>query len=178
MSDLEDDQQSRLVDLDFRVQQEREQFVLYDRRRAEFELQATATTAAALTMSALLIAGHDKLARLGDIIEYGTAVTILALACSMIFAGISRFASWQIPTWLGRGETRPDIIAGKTLSALRDADDVSAVDLRRLALDHWKARADSAWRLSMLKYTWLRRAALALVVPLLLLVTVGAALLV
>jgi hypothetical protein len=96
----------------------------------------------------------------------------------MIFAGIARFASWQIPTWLGRDETRPDIAAGRTLTALRRADDVSAVELRKLALDHWHARANSAWRLSILKYTWLRRAAFALIVPMLFLVTVGVALLI
>jgi hypothetical protein len=178
MTDLEDDHTRQLADLEFRVQQEREQFVLYDRRRAEFELQATATTAAALTMSALLIAGQDKLAHLGDIVKYGTAATILALVCSMVFAGIARFASWQTPRWLRRDETRPDIEAGRTLTALRRAGDLSAVELRTLALDHWNARANSAWRLSILKYTWLRRAAFALIVPLLFLVTVGVALLV
>jgi hypothetical protein len=178
MPDPVDDDTQRLADLDFRVRQEHEQFVLYDRRRAEFELQATATTAAALTMSALLIAGQDKLAGLGHVVKYGTAATILALVCSMIFAGIARFASWQTPTWLGRDEKRPDIAAGSTLTVLRRADDLSAVELRQLALGHWNARANSAWRLSILKYTWLQRAALALIVPLLFLVTVAVALLV
>lgn len=173
----DDDHIRHLADLDFRIQQEHEQFALYDRRRAEFELQATAVTAAALTMSALLIAGQEQLTRLGDVVEYGAAATILALVCSMIFAGIARFASWQTPTWLGRGEKRPDLAVAASLAALRCADQVSAVELRKLALKHWNARADSAWRLSMLKYTWLQRAAFALCAPLFFLVVVAVALL-
>jgi hypothetical protein len=164
--------------LDFRVQQEREQFVLNDRRRAEFESQATAITAAALTMSALLIAGQDRLTRLGKLVEYGTVATILSLVCSMIFAAVARFMSWRTPTWLRSDKTRPDLDVRTSLGMLRHADDLPALELRRRALNHWTARAESAWRLGQLKYSWLQRAAFTFTVPLLFLVVVAVALLV
>jgi hypothetical protein len=65
----------------------------------------------------------------------------------------------------------------KSLKALRDADHLSDIQLRNVAFDHWIARSVSAWELGQFKYMWLKRAALALLVPLLFLVVVGAALL-
>jgi hypothetical protein len=177
MTHPDDDHARRLTDWDFRVEQELEQFRLYEHRRAEFELQATAITAGALTMSALLIAAEERLARLGDLVEYGISVTILALVCSIICASIARFASWRTPEWLGRPSPPRHVAVRVTLQALRNADDVSDLQLRSVALDHWTARSMSAWELGQFKYTWLKRATLALLIPLLLLVVVGVALL-
>jgi hypothetical protein len=91
-TDPDDDHTRFLADWDFRVEQEREQFRLYEHRRAEFELQATTITAGALTMAALLIAAQDKLARLGDIVEYGVSGTILALVYSISTFGVQAAA--------------------------------------------------------------------------------------
>jgi hypothetical protein len=128
-------------------------------------------------MSALLIAGQNELAQLGNVVEYGTTATILALVCSIVFAAVARFASWRTPAWLRSDKTRPDLDVGASLTALRCADDIPAIELRSRALDHWNARAESAWRLGQLKYAWLKRAALALSIPLFFLVIVAIALL-
>jgi hypothetical protein len=63
-------------DMEFRIQEEREQFALYEQRRGEYEAQATATTAGALTMAALLVAGQDKLAQLGAAVRIGTGIAM------------------------------------------------------------------------------------------------------
>jgi hypothetical protein len=61
----------RLAELEFRVNQEREQFQIYEQRRVAVELEATAITAAALTVAGLLILGQKDLSRLGDGPQWG-----------------------------------------------------------------------------------------------------------
>ena len=57
------------------------------------------------------------------------------------------------------------------------SNDTPQVEVRALAQDHWKARAESAWRLGDFKRGWLRRSAYLLGAPLLFLIVVAVALL-
>lgn len=164
-----------VADLEFRVQQERETFLLYERRRIDYESQATALTAAALTLAALLVAGSDKLIALGTAPRFGLSVALVALVVAMLCAAIARFSSWGAATRLGHREPR-NLTVGDSLEAMRNPGDISAAELRELALRHWHARALSAWDLGDFKVKWLTYAAFAFAAPIVFLLVVAVAL--
>jgi hypothetical protein len=167
----------QLADLEFRTEQERATFDLYERRRLAVETQATALTAGALTLGGLLLVGFADLAALGDVPEWGVPLALLGLLWALVCASWARFASWDTPRRLGGPKEQPHLQVKETLSALRGATERTKPDeLRRLALAHWNARARSAWKLGEFKFEWLRAGLWGLLLPGLYLVVVGFAL--
>jgi hypothetical protein len=159
------EEESRLADWDFRIEQERETFRVYETRRLGVELQGTATTAAALTVSALLVAAatSQQVSELGGPVTWGIAPAIAGLLWTIAWATAARFAGWK---WRGAPPERHDLDVKRTLDALREApDDMPSDDLRRLALEHWNVRALSAWRLEKYKAKLLRTGLVGLTLP-------------
>jgi hypothetical protein len=165
------------ADWEFRVEQEREQFQLYERRRVDYEVQAAAVTAGALALAAVLVAGQGRLAKLGDAVQVGTSVAIFALVVAVLLALTARFASWGAFAKLQRREERRDTAVRESLQRLRSSEAMSGVELRKLAYEFWNRRAESAWRLGAFKQSWLKWSGVALIVPMIFLVIVGIALL-
>ena len=79
MTDAERNDESELAAWDFRVEQERETFQIYEQRRQAVELQATAITEAALTVAGLLILGQEDLSDLGDGPRWGIPFALAGL---------------------------------------------------------------------------------------------------
>jgi hypothetical protein len=169
--------EQRLADLELRTEQERATFDLYEHRRLAVETQATALTAAALTVGGLLLLGFDDLSGLGDVPEWGVPVALVGLTWALVCASLARFGSWDTPTKYGGPRQAYHGEVKRTLDALRDATEKTASDeLRQLAHAHWKARAESAWKLGQFKFERLRLALWGLVLPVLYLLVIAGAL--
>jgi hypothetical protein len=138
----------RLADLELRTEQERATFDLYEHRRLAVETQATALTAAALTVGGLLLLGFEDLSGLGDLPQWGVPVALVGLIWALVCASLARFASWETPQKYG-GPTEPyHGEVKRILAALREAtEETDSEVLRQLAHAHWNARATSAWKL-------------------------------
>jgi len=177
VTDAKQDDESTVAAWDFRVEQERETFQIYERRRLGVELQATAITAAALTIAALLVVTAEELSDLSVVAEWGIAPAIGGLLWAIGWASVARFASWRSPTYLGRPPEQPDEDVNRSLKALRTAKDAGVVELRRLGRDYWRSRAHSAWKLGDFKWRLLKRGLWGLSVPFVYLFVVGVSLL-
>ena len=147
-----------LADLEYRAEFERQQFALYDTRRLAAETHANAVIAAALAVAAFVLADYSRHAHpdVGWLV-----VALLGLIWAFVMANLARVVSWKTPRWRGRakrkaGEKRPSDIVDKTLEVVRDSGDADRIVLRQRMLEHWSARADSAWRLGKLKDRQLR----------------------
>jgi hypothetical protein len=185
----EDD--SPLADLDFRIDQEREQFALYEHRRLGIETQATAVTAAALAVAALLVASRDTLPS-GDFISWSLTLAVVSLIWTVTCASAARFCAWPTlrrlnDSGVGRRVLRAvrwteqdsgldlDERVGCTLDALRAAPEADSLGLRQRALAHWRARAQSAFRLGEWKWGFLLRGLWGLAAPFAYIVAVAVA---
>jgi hypothetical protein len=124
----------RLADLELRTEQERATFDLYEHRRLAVETQATALTAAALTVGGLLLLGFEDLSGLGDVPQWGVPVALVGLIWALVCASLARFASWDTPKKYG-GPTEPcHGEVKRTLAALREAtEETDSEVLRQLA---------------------------------------------
>lgn len=148
-----------LKDVEYRAEFERQQFILYDARRLSAETHANAVIAAALTVAALVVSDfarekHPALAWL--------VVALIGLGWAFAFANIARVVSWTTARRMGGtkstpGEQLPSDDVGHTLAAVRAADGSGQIALREQALEHWRARANSAWRLGSIKDQRLRQ---------------------
>jgi hypothetical protein len=149
--------EQRLADLELRTEQERATFDLYEHRRLAVETQATALTAAALTVGGLLLLGFEDLSGLGDVPEWGVPVALVGLIWALVCASLARFGSWDTPEKYGGPKEAYHGEFKRTVDALRDAtEETEPVELRRLARTHWNARAESAWKLGGFKFKRLR----------------------
>jgi hypothetical protein len=149
----------RFADLELRTERERAPFDLYEPRRLAVETQATALTAAALTVGGLLLLGFEDLSGLGNVPEWGVPVALVGLIWALVCASLARFGSWDTPKRYGGPREAYHGDVKRTLDALRDAtEETEPVELRRLAHAHWNARAHSAWKLGEFKFKRLRLA--------------------
>lgn len=157
-----------VVDLEYRTEFERQQFALYDTRRLAAETHANAVIAAALAVAAFVLADYARRPHP----DLGWLVFALSgLAWALVVANLTRVVSWNTPRWLGgakrvAGEGRPSDIVKQTLCVVRDSRDAEPIALRQRMLAHWRARADSAWRLGELKDSRLGWSLLGFVGPL------------
>ena len=157
-----------LADLEYRAEFERRQFDLYDARRLAAETHASAVIAAALGIAALVAndysrASHPRLIWL--------LFALVGLMWAFLLANVARFVAWTTSRWSGGTKwvahsPLPSTRVGETLDAVRQASGEDSLALRGKALEHWKARADSAWRLGALKDKRLRLALWGFVGPL------------
>jgi hypothetical protein len=142
---------------ELRADLERELFELYETRRLSVETQATAVTAAALTVGGLLVLGQDELRHLGAAVEWGIPIVLLGLVWAIVCASVARFASWSTPHWRGGPKGERDQSVAASLEAWRNADDDAELrELAVLAHAHWSARALSAYELGDFKFRRLR----------------------
>jgi hypothetical protein len=142
-----------LVDLEYRAEFERQQFALYDTRRLSAETHANAVIAAAIAVAAFVLAdyGRQPHAHLVWLL-----VALLGITWAIAMASLARVVSWTTPRWRGGAklapsERLPSNIVGQTLSAVRGLNDADRNALRERIVEHWRARAESAWRLGQLK---------------------------
>lgn len=146
-------------DLEYLAEFERHQFDLYDTRRLAEETHANAVIAAALTVTALVLADYGRKSHPSVI---WLVIALLGLLWAFAWAMNARVVSWYTPRWLagpGHKVTDADVPAGRVRSTLEEVRDLTgdSLALRRLVVRHWRARADSAWRMGTLKGTRLRR---------------------
>jgi hypothetical protein len=148
-----DDQYLR--DLEARAEFERQQFLLYDGRRLSAEVQANTVIAASLAVAAVLVGDygrpdHPRVVWL--------LVGLLGLGWGFVVANIARFVSYNTPRWRGGAKFRvlPSDVVWETLDAARKGDPGDSVAIRQLTLEHWRARAESAYELGKLKDCRLR----------------------
>lgn len=142
-----------LADFEYRAEFERQQFTLYDARRLSAETHANAVIAAALAVAAFVLAdyGRKPYPHLAWLL-----VALLGLTWAIAWANLARVVSWTTAWWQGGTKLAPpqrlpSDIVGQTLSAIRGLDDADQIVLRQSVLEHWRARAESAWRLGQLK---------------------------
>ncbi len=159
-----------LADLEDRAEFERQQFALYDTRRLSGETQANAVVAAALAVAAFVLADYARQPHPHVGLIVGLIVALVGLVWAVAWANLARFVSWTTPRCLGGAklapEERPSDIVKRTLYVVRHSPDVDRIVLRRRILEHWLARAESAFKLSELKDTRLRWSLLGFVGPL------------
>lgn len=156
----------QLADLEYRAEFEREQFLLYEPRRLAAETNANAVIAAALAVAAFVLSDY---ARTGHPPAVWFIFGLAGLAWTLVFANVARTVAWTTRWWLGGmtpvDQVRPSDRVGTTLEAVR-APEASTVGLREKTVEHWHARALSAWQLGVLKDRRLRQSLWGFVGPL------------
>jgi len=147
-------------DVEARSEFERQQFQLYEARRLSTETYANAVIAATLVTAAVVVSDFGRAEDAGD--RPGgviLAAALLGLLAAFGLATIARVVSWETRrVFLGVEPTRderPDLAVRRTLDAVRDCTE-GDVELRRRIHAHWRARADSTWRLDRHKGRLLR----------------------
>ncbi|HEV7752606.1 MAG TPA: hypothetical protein VGO71_13760 [Baekduia sp.] len=153
-----------LTDLEYRAEFERQQFVLYDARRLAVETHANAVIAVALAIAAVMVSDYAR----DDHPAIGWFLIGLAgVGWVFVFANIARVVSFPTPRWLGgkRWKPRaPSDVVKDTLNTIRD-EPGAGLALRKHAHDHWRARAESAYKLGDLKGRRLRLSLWGLLAP-------------
>lgn len=145
-----------LQDLDYLSEFERHQFDLYDTRRLAEETHANAVLAASLTIAAFVLADYGRKSHPSVV---WLVIALLGLLWAFAGAMNARVVSWYTPRWRAGPKITDAVPADRVRSTLDQVRDFSIGDqlaLRRLVVEHWQARARSAWQLGNLKETRLR----------------------
>jgi HPt (histidine-containing phosphotransfer) domain-containing protein len=151
-------------DLEYLAEFERQQFLLYDARRLAAETHSNAVVAAAVTVAALVLSDFSRQdhPRVGWLIA-----ALVALLWTLLLANLARVVSWNTPRWRGGAKVegkRPSDEVRDTLAAVRN--ERAENSLRKRAVEHWHARAISAYELGTMKDRRLRLALSGFAAPL------------
>ena len=158
--------------LEKRAEFERQQFDLYEARRLAEEGHANTVVAAALAVAGLVLADIARHHHRPWWLWVGFGVAMVGLLYVIIVGINARVVSWETPRRRGgvkqsEGTTKPSDCVRKTLDEVRgEALEGQGLDLGFLLQRHWRARADSAWKLGVAKGWRVRWSVVGFVGPL------------
>lgn len=152
-----DSEKQATSDSEKQAEFERQQFDLYEARRLAEEGHANTVVAAGLAVGGLVLADIARHHHRPWWLWVGFSVAMVGLLWVIIVGINARVVSWNTPRWQGgvkrsEGTTNPLERVKTTLDEVRgESPGAEGLDLGSSVRRHWRARADSAWKLGEAK---------------------------